>query len=113
MITASKLAIAIAVAGPLAVANSGQIVRHAVAVQCGRIKAQRRRRQPTCSIGRMTTVPTLIAPTETIHTRTAATHTGTPPIPIGIPTPGIPGMDIIEMARPSTIAGICKRDTKL
>ena len=47
----------------------------------------------------MATVPTLIAPTEAIHTRTEATHTGTPPIPIGIPTHGIPGMVIIEMAR--------------
>jgi hypothetical protein len=45
----------------------------------------------------MATVPTLIAPTEAIHTRTEATHTGTRPIPI--PTPGIPAMVIIEMAR--------------
>jgi hypothetical protein len=71
------------------------------------------RRQLTYSIGRMATVPTLIARTEVMHTRTEATHTGTPPIPIGIPTPGIPGMAIIEMARPSTITGICKRDSKL
>ena len=105
MITASKLAIAIAVAGPLAAATVGQSFATSLP-----LKRRRQRRRLACSIGRMTTVPTLIAPTEAIHTRT---HTGTPPIPIGIPTPGIPGMVIIEMARPSTITGSCKSDAKL
>jgi hypothetical protein len=97
MITASKIAIAIAVAA-LAAATVDESSRP-------QLKRQRRRRRLTCSIGRMATVATLSAPTEPIHTRTEATHTRTeathtPPIPIAIPTPGIPGMVIIEMARP-------------
>ena len=100
MITASKLAIAIAVAGPLAAATVGESFATPVPFGAVAVKAA-------------ATVPTLIAPTEAMHTRTEATHTGTPPIPIGSPTPGIPGMVIIEMARPSTITGICKSDAKL
>ena len=114
MITASKLAIAIAVAGPLAAATVGQSFATPVPPVRSQLKRRRQRRRLTCSIGRMSLRSgSLIAPTEAIHTRTEATHTGTPPLPIGIPTPGIPGMVIIEMARPSTITGIFKSDAKL
>ena len=105
MVTASKLAIAIAVAGPLAAATVGEsfatpVPSRAVAVKAAAPAAATEVRYWAYGYGALT------AGTEAIHTRTEATRTGTPPIPIGIPTHGIPGMVIIEMARPSTITGI-------
>jgi hypothetical protein len=83
MITASK--IAIAVAGQLAavtVGESSATVRTSPAA----VKAAAPAAATEVQYGCMTTVPTLIAPTEAIHTRMEVTHTITPPIPIGIPT---------------------------
>jgi hypothetical protein len=106
MITASKLAIAIAVAGPLAAATVSEsfatpLPSSAVAVKAAAPAAATGVQYRAYDYG-----PYAYRPTEAIHTRTEATHTGTPPFPIGIPTLGIPAMVIIEMARPSTITGI-------
>ena len=112
MITVSKLAVAIAVAGPLAAATVCESPATPLPTGAVAAKAAASAAATDVQYRGMTTAPTLIAATEAIHIRTEATHTGTPPIPIGIPTPGILGMVIIEMTRPSTITGICKSDAK-
>ena len=103
MITTSKLAIAIAVAGPLAAATVGEssatpLPSSTVAVKAAAPAAATDVQYRAYGYG-----PYAYRPYGGYPYPMEAIPTGTPPIPIGIPTPGIPGMAIIEMARPSTL----------
>jgi hypothetical protein len=104
MITASKLAIA--VAGPLAAATVGEssatpVPTSAVAVKAAAPAAATDVQYRVYDYG-----PYAYRPYGGYPYPYGGYTYWYPPIPIGIPTPGIPGMVIIEMARPSTITGI-------
>ena len=113
MITASKLAIAIAVAGPLAAATMGESFATPVPSRAVAVKAAAPAAATEVRYWAYGYSPYAYRPYGGYTYPYGGYTYWYPTIPIGIPTPGIPGTAIIEMAHPSTITRICKRDTKL